>query len=148
MAFLASETAATSGVPAPDVLVRDAIRLAQRATDKWDALRQSGSLLEEIGAADVPQILVFNKCDLLEDSQQPRTGSDWLEVHAGLRRARVFVSARAGLGLDALRALIADRVNADQNAEPHPGVPDLRFAGAELALDDGLGGAVTTSTTD
>ena len=105
-------------------------------------------VLEEIGAADVPQILVFNKCDLLEDSQQPRTGSDWLEVHAGLRRARVFVSARAGLGLDALRALIADRVNADQNAEPHPGVPDLRFAGAELALDDGLGGAVTTSTTD
>jgi PTS system mannitol-specific IIA component/phosphocarrier protein FPr len=35
-----------------DVLVRDAIRLAQHATDKWDALRQSGALLEEIGAVD------------------------------------------------------------------------------------------------
>jgi PTS system mannitol-specific IIA component/phosphocarrier protein FPr len=35
-----------------DVLVREAIRLAQHATDKWDALRQSGALLEEIGAVD------------------------------------------------------------------------------------------------
>ena len=36
-----------------DVLVREAIRLAQHATDKWDALRQSGALLEELGAVDV-----------------------------------------------------------------------------------------------
>jgi PTS system mannitol-specific IIA component/phosphocarrier protein FPr len=36
----------------PAVLVREAIRLAQHATDKWDALRQSGALLEELGAVD------------------------------------------------------------------------------------------------
>jgi PTS system mannitol-specific IIA component/phosphocarrier protein FPr len=36
----------------PDVLVRAAIRLAQHANDKWDALRQSGALLEELGAVD------------------------------------------------------------------------------------------------
>ncbi len=30
--------------------MREAIRLAQHAHDKWDALRQSGELLEEIGA--------------------------------------------------------------------------------------------------
>jgi PTS system mannitol-specific IIA component/phosphocarrier protein FPr len=40
------------GAPAADVLVREAIRLAQHATDKWDALRQSGALLEELGAVD------------------------------------------------------------------------------------------------
>jgi mannitol/fructose-specific phosphotransferase system IIA component len=34
------------------VLVREAVRLAQHATDKWDALRQSGALLEELGAVD------------------------------------------------------------------------------------------------
>jgi PTS system mannitol-specific IIA component/phosphocarrier protein FPr len=34
------------------VLAREAIRLAQHATDKWDALRQSGALLEELGAVD------------------------------------------------------------------------------------------------
>ena len=37
---------------APGVLVREAIRLAQHADDKWDALRQSGALLVEIGAVD------------------------------------------------------------------------------------------------
>lgn len=65
-------------------------------------------VLEEIGAADIPQVLVYNKCDLLEDSRQPRQAVDWLEVHPGVRRARVFVSAQAGTGLDALRRLIAD----------------------------------------
>jgi mannitol/fructose-specific phosphotransferase system IIA component len=41
------------GAPQPGVLVREAIRLAQHADDKWDALRQSGALLEELGAVDV-----------------------------------------------------------------------------------------------
>ena len=64
-------------------------------------------VLEEIGAADVPQVLVFNKCDLLEASLQPRDSTDWVELHAGLRRQRVFVSARGGEGLPALRDVIA-----------------------------------------
>jgi PTS system mannitol-specific IIA component/phosphocarrier protein FPr len=34
------------------VLAREAIRLAQHADDKWDALRQSGALLEQLGAVD------------------------------------------------------------------------------------------------
>lgn len=38
--------------PAAGVLLREAIRLAQHADDKWDALRQSGALLEEIGAVN------------------------------------------------------------------------------------------------
>ncbi len=36
----------------PDVLAPDAIRLAQRAVDKTDALRRSGGLLVEIGAVE------------------------------------------------------------------------------------------------
>jgi PTS system mannitol-specific IIA component/phosphocarrier protein FPr len=45
---------AESVIPPPSdgVLAREAIRLAQHATDKWDALRQSGALLEELGAVD------------------------------------------------------------------------------------------------
>src|SRR5438046_10698195 len=35
-----------------DVLPREGVRLGQRATDKWDALRQSGALLEELGAVE------------------------------------------------------------------------------------------------
>ena len=38
--------------PGTGVLVREAIRLAQHADDKWDALRQSGALLEGLGAVE------------------------------------------------------------------------------------------------
>jgi len=65
-------------------------------------------VLAEIGAAGVPQILVYNKCDRLEPSQQPRAASDWIEVAPGLRRRRVFTSALGGQGLEQLRAGIAE----------------------------------------
>ncbi len=66
-------------------------------------------VLHEIGAEQVPQLLVYNKCDLLDPSRQPRQSVDWVEVHAGQRRQRVFVSARTGQGLDLLRQAIADQ---------------------------------------
>jgi GTP-binding protein HflX len=74
-------------------------------------------VLEEIGAASVPQILVYNKRDLLEDTLQPRQDVDWLDVHPGVRRPRVFVSARGGAGLAALRQLIADAAMGRLNTE-------------------------------
>ena len=67
----------------------------------------SERVLEDIGAAQVPQILVYNKCDLLEASRQSRERTDWLEVHPGVRRQRVFVSAVTGEGLPDLRQAIA-----------------------------------------
>ena len=63
-------------------------------------------VLDEIGAAGIPQILVYNKLDLLEDNQRPRSDEDWLERPGGLRVPRVFVSALSGEGLDVLRARI------------------------------------------
>ena len=83
-------------------------------------------VLEEIGAADVPQVLVFNKCDLLEASLQPRDPTDWVEVHAGVRRQRVFVSARDGSGLPALRDVIAHAAAGRLNGRAAPPV-DVRF---------------------
>jgi GTP-binding protein HflX len=77
-------------------------------------------VLEEIGAGAVPQLLVFNKCDLLEESQQSREASDWVEAHAGVRRQRVFVSARTGQGLVQLREAIAQVVLAHLNAPTSP----------------------------
>jgi GTPase len=67
-------------------------------------------VLAEIGAEGVPQILVYNKCDLLEPSRVPREATDWLEVHPGVRRQRVFVSAATGQGLSTLREAIAAQV--------------------------------------
>ncbi|MDL2336617.1 MAG: GTPase HflX [Pseudomonadota bacterium] len=65
-------------------------------------------VLVSIGAADVPQILVFNKADMLDEHQSPRTPVDSLVLDDGRQVARVFISAANGLGLDALRRLIAE----------------------------------------
>jgi len=60
-------------------------------------------VLEEIGAQDVPQILVFNKLDKLDDGKRPpRVDS----IDAG-KSARVWVSAITGRGLDVLRETLA-----------------------------------------
>ncbi len=73
-------------------------------------------VLEDIGASAVPQIWVHNKCDLLEESQRSREPTDWTEVHPGVRRQRVFVSAATGDGLPALRQAIAEHALARLNA--------------------------------
>ena len=77
-------------------------------------------VLEEIGAAQVPQIIVYNKCDLLEPSRRPRQATDWLSRPNGQLTPRVFVSARDGSGLDRLRELLAHTVVDRLNAEPPP----------------------------
>jgi len=92
-----------------------------------EQLAEVERVLEEIGAASVPQILVYNKSDLLEPSRQPRQSVDELEVHPGVRRPRVFVSAATGQGLDALRQLIADAAMGALNAQPAASPEDTRF---------------------
>jgi GTP-binding protein HflX len=77
-------------------------------------------VLDEIGASQVPQLLVYNKCDLLEESRRSRQPSDWVEAHAGVRRQRVFASARNGEGLEDLRQAIADAVLLRLNAASAP----------------------------
>jgi len=72
-------------------------------------------VLAEIGADAVPQVLVYNKIDRLEDSQQPRQLVDVAERSPGVTAQRVFVSALRGTGLPELRRVIAlaaqDRLN-------------------------------------
>jgi len=75
-----------------------------------EQLAEVDRVLQEIGAADVPQLLVYNKCDRLEASRQPREAEDWVELPGGIRRRRVFVSALAGTGLDVLRKALAVEV--------------------------------------
>ena len=62
-------------------------------------------MLAEIGAHDVPQIVVYNKLDALQ--AQPRTLSDWIARDNGALVPRVFISATEGAGLDRLREWIA-----------------------------------------
>ena len=93
-------------------------------------------VLAEIGAQHIPQILVYNKLDLLEPTQRPRQLQDWLTriggEHGGQRLPRVFVSAAQGEGLDELRAMIASLMQ----AEPVP-----EYAGLALEEADGADGS-------
>ncbi len=79
-------------------------------------------VLEEIGAGHVPQILVYNKQDLLADDQRPREIVDAMLRPNGSTEPtpRVFVSAVEGTGLAELRQLIATAMQAQ------PLIPDER----------------------
>jgi GTP-binding protein HflX len=76
-----------------------------------EQMAQVQRVLSDIGAADVPQVLVFNKFDKLEDTQRPRKLVDALEIDGGVRVPRVFVSALTGQGLDELREVISQAVD-------------------------------------
>ena len=69
-------------------------------------IEQVQKVLHEIGAADIPQLLVFNKLDALDLSNCPVQLIDAFEVD-GKQIPRFFVSARGMQGLDALRAELA-----------------------------------------
>lgn len=66
-------------------------------------------VLQEIGASEVPQILVFNKLDAMDPASAPRVLRDAMELD-GQSVPRIFVSALAGTGLPELRALLASIV--------------------------------------
>ena len=74
-----------------------------------EQMAQVQKVLHEIGAADIPQILVFNKLDSLQTEQRPPVLQDHYEVD-GDKHPRLFVSARSGEGLDALRSALASKV--------------------------------------
>ncbi len=69
------------------------------------------AVLHEIGAADVPQILVFNKLDAIDPDRKPARSIDTMELE-GREVARIFVSAYTGEGLEALRSLLAEHLMA------------------------------------
>ena len=87
-------------------------------------------VLHEIGAAGVPQILVFNKLDQMDPP--PRELQDWAQAHDGAAVPRVFVSAMRGTGLDALRSLIAQAA-AGQGLNPPGQTPTGGLAARALA---------------
>jgi GTP-binding protein HflX len=78
-------------------------------------------VLHEIGAADVPQLLVFNKTDALDPTQRPRLLVDRFELE-GVQLPRVFVSSQHGAGLPELRQelarVLADASQAQSEAQP------------------------------
>ena len=77
-----------------------------------EQIEQVQRVLFEIGAADVPQILVFNKLDAIEKGSLPLHLQDRFELKNAFEEScrsveRVFVSAKTGEGLPLLRELLA-----------------------------------------
>ncbi len=83
------------------------------------------TVLREIGAEAVPQLLVFNKLDALESAQHPLHLQDEMEID-GVQVPRIFLSARSGEGVPLLRAelarqsgSIADTMTPEADTELH-----------------------------
>jgi len=74
--------------------------------DYLDQIREVQKVLKEIHAAQVPQILVFNKIDALGPEMQPVKNQDLFDLE-GNPVPRIFISAACGQGLGELRALLA-----------------------------------------
>ena len=84
-------------------------------------------VLTEIGAEGVPQLLVFNKLDALENGRRPVHLMDMVE-QGGVLVSRVFVSAATGEGLPVLRERLTKAADA-RKAERTP----AQSAGQEAA---------------
>ncbi|HEY3635614.1 MAG TPA: GTPase HflX [Caldimonas sp.] len=96
-------------------------------------------VLAEIGAADVPQIIVFNKLDRMGETERPRALADMVEIE-GARVPRVFVSARTGEGLELLRERIAAFASGQAlNARPVPASPAIDEADGVGSDGDDVG---------
>ncbi|TSE27270.1 GTPase HflX [Tepidimonas sediminis] len=72
-------------------------------------------VLRDIGAGDIPQVLVANKLDALPAAQRPHALRDQMELD-GRVVTRVFVSALTGEGLPELRAVLAEAARAHRLA--------------------------------
>jgi len=103
--------------------------LLLHVVDAADPLRderisQVDEVLAEIGAGDLPQLIVFNKIDRLEiegHEDQARAAPEPRHDRPAEGRQRVWVSAQLGLGLDLLRKALAE-------------VLELRHVAGELHL--------------
>ena len=100
-------------------------------------------VLDEIGAADVDELVVYNKVDAIDDAVEQRLRS--------LHPAAEFISARTGEGIDNLLAALVDRLDA-KTIELDLLVPydrgdvlaEVHQSGDVLALDHGAEGTEVT----
>jgi len=111
--------------------------------DLAEQMREVERVLEEIGAGEVEQVVVFNKIDRLDETERPRALVDSVELPSGRRVPRLFVSAVSGEGLEALRECIATLavrepgaagLNRAAGASPEEGVAPAGDEGEDLRV--------------
>lgn len=72
-----------------------------------EQIAQVQQVLQEIGAADIPQIMVFNKLDRMSEENRPLQLQDLYDLNGRLVQ-RVFVSAQKNEGVAELREALAN----------------------------------------
>ncbi len=85
-----------------------------------DQMAEVQRVLVSIGAAHIPQVLVYNKVDALPEHQVPQHQRDVFELPDGSHALRVFVSALKGAGLDVLRQVLSDAAVSGLSSETLP----------------------------
>jgi GTP-binding protein HflX len=70
--------------------------------DPAQQIKTVRDVVGEVDARDIPEIIVFNKADLIDNDQQI--------LLRGLEPNALFVSAKTGQGIDVLQQLIADTI--------------------------------------
>jgi GTP-binding protein HflX len=102
---------------------------------QFEQIQEVLSVLSEIGAGDVPYLLVFNKLDAIGEDMLPLQLVNTTELN-GKSVQRVYVSAISGVGLPELRQLLSVAVT----QRPEPGAAfednDPRFTGQYLPIDN------------
>lgn len=102
---------------------------------RHEQIEQVNRVLAEINADDIPQIVVMNKIDaspeLLEQGPRVERNEEGVPT-------RVFVSARDGIGLDALREALVEVARWLAERPPERPPLDPRLADAQPYPDDDL----------
>ncbi|MBY4896186.1 GTPase HflX [Cupriavidus sp. AU9028] len=92
---------------------------------RHEQIEQVNRVLAEIGADEIPQIVVMNKIDAAPELEQQGAR---VERNEEGRPVRVYISARDGIGLDALRAAIVEAAQWLASRPAPAQTPDPRLA--------------------
>ncbi len=96
---------------------------------RGEQIAQVNAVLKEIGAADIPQIVVFNKIDALD-----LPASVERDVRDNIRR--VSLSAQSGAGLTELRGALVEAATAIREGRADKPQADPRHDDERFAIDD------------
>lgn len=93
-----------------------------------EQIAQVQRVLQEIGAAEVPQLIVFNKLDAVSPEALPHAAMDMYELDGRLV-PRIFVSARSGEGLALLRQQLGATVLASSASQEMTPIGTVELSG-------------------
>ena len=101
------------------------LHVVDASSPEWvEQINEVQRVLGEIGADKIPQVLVFNELDALPADREPVALADTYAIDS-VQVPRLYLSAQKGIGLDALRDLMAEAAQAKwQQAWPGQGDGD------------------------